>query len=398
MLMSGCSQSSTNVEANAGSLETVKLTVWGSASDQELLGKMVETFKTEYADEATFDITIEQEEESTCKETILSDVNAAADVFVFADDQLTELAAAGVIEAIEDSAEIKEKNSVASVEASTINEKMYAYPMTADNGYIMFYNKKYLSEEDVKSFDKMLAVASSLDKKITMDWSAWYLYSFFGNTGLTMGLNADGITNYCDWNSTTGEIKGVDVGNAMIAIANNPGFMSAGDEKLIAGAKNDTVIAGISGVWAAQELQKAWGEDYAAAKLPTYTCAGKQVQLSSYAGYKMIGINAYSEEKEWAAELAKWLTNEENQIMRFVERGLGPSNNIAANSEAVKASPAIQALIEQSQYASLQRVGAKYWEPVFKFGEVILSGKASAENMQSHMDEMVKGITMKITD
>ena len=33
-------------------------------------------------------------------------------------------------------------------------------------------------------------------KKITMDWSsAWYVYSFFGNTGLEVGLNSDGITN-----------------------------------------------------------------------------------------------------------------------------------------------------------------------------------------------------------
>ena len=33
------------------------------------------------------------------------------------------------------------------------------------------------------------------------------MYAFFGNTGLEVGLNEDGITNYCTWNSTDGSIR-----------------------------------------------------------------------------------------------------------------------------------------------------------------------------------------------
>ena len=398
-MLSGCGQS-TNIDTknHEPQIETVQLTVWGGENDQELLAEMVESFKSAYADEAIFDITIEPENEDTCKERILSDVNAAPDLFTFADDQLIEFAAAGVIEAIEEPGQIKEDNSEGAVEAASINGQMYAYPMTADNGYFMFYNKKYLSEDDVKSLDQMLAVASSLNKKVTMDWAPWYMYAFFGNTGLQLALNSDGITNYCDWNSTSGDIKGVDVGNAMLTISQNPGFMNTGDDGLIAGAKEGSVIAGVSGVWSTNALQEAWGTDFAAAKLPTYTCAGQQVQLSSYAGYKMIGVNSYSEEKEWAAKLAQWLTNEENQTLRFIRRGLGPSNNVVANTQEVKQSPSIQALLEQSQYASLQRVGAKYWDPATEFSKAILEGRATASNMQSLMNTMVEEITMKVTD
>ena len=40
---------------------------------------------------------------------------------------------------------------------------MYAYPLTADNGYFLYYNKAYFSEEDVQSLDRILELA--LDTK-----------------------------------------------------------------------------------------------------------------------------------------------------------------------------------------------------------------------------------------
>lgn len=39
--------------------------------------------------------------------------------------------------------------------------------------------------------------------------------------------------------------------------------------------------------------ENVW-KNYAAAKLPTYNCNGKKVQMSTYFGYKMLGVNPYS--------------------------------------------------------------------------------------------------------
>ena len=55
-----------------------------------------------------------------------------------------------------------------------------------------------------------------------------------------------------------------------------------------------------------------------------------------------MGVNAYSKYPEWAAKLADWLTNEENQTIRFEERNQGPSTTNAAASDAVKQVPASQ--------------------------------------------------------
>ena len=280
------------------------------------------------------------------------------------------------------------------MEAASIGGKVYAYPLTADNGYFMYYNKKYFSDADLATLDGMLKIAEENGKFITMDWSSgWYLYSFFGNTGMEVGLGDDGVTNYCTWNSTEGEIKGIDVAKAMLDISRSTGFKSGDDSVLVNGAGDDTVIAGISGVWQATALKSAWGENYGAVKLPTYTCAGKQVQMGSYVGYKMIGVNSHSPNKEWASKLAEYITSEKNQLLRFEQRGQGPANINASETDGVKNDLAIKALIEQSDFGSLQRIGGKYWDPVADFGADMAGGKYNENQLQDVMDELVTKIT-----
>ena len=84
----------------------------------------------------------------------------------------------------------------------------------------------------------------------------WYLYTFFGNTGLEFGINDDGVTNYCNWNATDGAIKGVDVAQAILNITTNPAFISQPDGDFITGVQNGTLGAGISGVWNAVSVRE----------------------------------------------------------------------------------------------------------------------------------------------
>lgn len=387
-------QDSTEQASQESDSGTVSLTVWGAEEDQDLLNKMVQSFEEEYKGVAKFDITVAAQGESTCKDTLLGDVQSGADVFTFVDDQLKTMVAAGVLQPVEDDDTVKSENLEAAVEASTVNDTLYAYPMTADNGYFMYYNKDYFTDEDVQTLDQMLNVAAANGKKVAMDWtSGWYLYSFFGNTGMELGLNDDGISNCCTWNATDGQIKGVDVANAMLTIAANPGFGNMTDSDFIEGVKNGSVIAGVSGVWDANGLKEVWGDSMGATKLPTYTCAGQQVQMSSFSGYKMVGVNAYSKHVDWASKLAEWITNEQNQTLRFEERGQGPSNKKASESDAVKQTPAIQAVMQQAEFSNLQRIGEAYWEPVTDFGTTMAALNPSGMDLQEYMDKMVKEIT-----
>ena len=376
-LLAACEGQAPVLDESRPVKETVVLTVWG-------------------AEEAVFNITFQHQSESNSNDALQGDLEGGADVFAFADDQVAALAAAGGLDPIEDDGAIRSASLPAAVEAASVEGTLYAYPLTADNGYFLYYNKAYFTDEDVQSLDRMLEVAAQAERLVAMDWSsAWYVYAFFGNTGLEVGLNEDGLTNYCTWNSTDNPIRGTDVARAMLNIAASPAFSNRTDQEFLAGVQDGTVAAGVSGVWNAVAVQKAWGSDMGAVKLPTYTCAGRQVQMASFSGCKLIGVNAYSQHREWASRLAEWITSEENQRLRFQLRGQGPANVSAANSSEVQSSPAIAALLEQTNYSQLQRVGGKFWEPVAEFSASMAQGNPTGASLQVQLDRMVEGVTAR---
>ena len=372
----------------------ITLKVWAEEAQRDTVQKMIDSFIEAHSGEAEFEITLEAASDSSTRHLLLADVQNAADVFSFPDDQLNTMVAAGALAPVPNAEEISGQNVAEAVNAATINGILYAYPMTADNGYFLYYNKKYFSKDDMKTLDSILEICEKKGKKFSMELnSGWYLYSFYGNTGMQMGLNEDGITNYCNWNTTEGDITGIDVTKALINIISSPGFVSQPDGSWTAQAEKDEVIAAVSGVWNAMAVRNAWGDDYGACKLPTYTCDGKQIQMASFTGYKMIGVNYYSKNKEWAYKLAEWITNEQNQTLRFVEQNQGPSNKVAASSDAVSKVPAITAVIEQSAYGTLQRVGNNFWTPCTEFVDTLVGGEYDRSRLQDMLDKMVKGIT-----
>ena len=363
-----------------------------------MINGVIENFKAAHP-EKTYDISVDIQGEGDCSKRVLNDTEAAADVFTFADDQFNSLMNAEALQqVVVDADEIIAANGGAdagAVQASTgADGNLYAYPATADNGYFMFYNKEYFTEEDVQTLDGMLAKAAAAGKYVGFPMSdAWYLYSFFQGAGLDMHVTEDGVTNTCNWNATDTEITGVQVMEALLAITSNPGFREANSDPFVAGVKDGSIIAGVSGTWNATVAQEAWGENYAACKLPTYTVAGKQVQMASFAGFKLVGVNPYSQNVYDAMLFAEFMTNEENQISRFEIRGQGPSNVNAAASEKVQAAPAIAALAAQSAFSTVQRVGNKYWEPAAALGKILVNGNPDGIELQTLLDNAVAGIT-----
>ena len=190
----------TEAEADNGK---VTLTVWAEEANFPVLQEMIDSFEQKYAGQADFDIQLVESADAETRNNLLGDIHNGADVFPLPDDQLSSMVAAGALEPVPNADEIKAANSEDSVAAASINDVLYAYPMTADNGYFLYYDKRYLTDADVQTMDGLLAAAQAQGKKVTMDWSSgWYLYAFFGNTGLDFGVNDDGVTNHCDWNAT----------------------------------------------------------------------------------------------------------------------------------------------------------------------------------------------------
>ena len=204
----------------------ITLKVWAEEAQHDTVQKMIDSFIEAYSKEAESEIVLESASDADIRNLLLADVQNAADVFSFPDDQLNTMVAAGALAPVPNAEEIRGLNVTEAVNAATINDILYAYPMTADNGYFLYYNKKYFNADDVKTLDSILEICEKKGKKFSMELnSGWYMYSFFGNTGMQMGLNEDGITNYCNWNTTEGDITGLDVANTLIDIISSPGFV-----------------------------------------------------------------------------------------------------------------------------------------------------------------------------
>lgn len=370
----------------AGPKETVTLKVWGSQEDQAMLQTMIDGFKAANT-EANYVITLGVVGENDAKTKFLEDPAAAADVFQFANDQITDLVNAGALyEITRNKADIVSANLASSIEASTVNGKLYAMPSTADNGYFLYYDKSVFTADDVMSLDKMLEVAIAKNKKVFMDVSnGWYIASFFLGAGGKLTV-VDG-KQQCDFNNANGVLAG----EAIKAFTASKAFLT-GDDAVLTGGIGTTIAAGVSGTWNAEAISGKLGDNYAATKLPTFNLGGKQTQMSSFAGFKLVGVNSQTKFPVESMMLAEWLTNEANQITRFKTRQMGPSNIKAAASADVKANIALAALAAQNAFAVSQKeVLGNYWSPAEAFGTE-MEAKNYAKTVKQMLDDMVAQI------
>ncbi|MGB4613188.1 MAG: extracellular solute-binding protein [Erysipelotrichaceae bacterium] len=373
--------------ATEGAAETVTLRVWGAQDDQEMLQGMIDAFIAANPD-TEWDITLGVVSEADAKTKYLEDPAAAADVFAFANDQIIDLVNAGALYKVTRNADdIKARNSEGSIEGSSVDGQLYGYPLTADNGYFLYYDSSVFTKEDVDSLDTMLAKANEAGKKVFMDVSnGWYIASFFLGNGGTFAIDADG-NQVVDFNNE----NGLAAAETIKAFTANPAFLTGDDSILVAGM-GDTIAAGVSGTWNATAMEEALGENYAAAKLPKYTTAAGEVQMGSFVGYKVLGVNSQTKFPEQAMDLADFLSNEENQKLRFETRQLLPSNTVAAAEPAVAENIAIAALQEQNPYGTSQKeVLGTYWAPAEAFGAT-LEAKDYSIDLQTLLDDMVEQI------
>ena len=390
-VLSLCSLGGCGTKNPAGE-DAVSLRVWGSQDDQQMLRKMCEDFAAANPDKNyTFHFGVVGEGDA--KKIFLDDPAAAADVFHFSNDQLSDLVSAGALAQIggEYRERAERENGAGSVDASMIDGKLYAFPATADNGYFLYYNKKYFDEAP-DTLDDILA-ACNQERKFAMKLSdSWYCASFFLTAGCTFSEEKK-----IDFNSPAG----LAAATAMNALCRDSRFINFGadyDSSMISGFGDGSVIAAVSGTWTAEKIASEIGaENLGAAKLPKVKIGGEELQMRGFAGYKLVGVNASSAHPEDAVKLAAWLTNEENQMKRFTERAAGPSNTNVAESGAVKANVALAALADQLQYSvSQNNVPASYWTAAEGFGTDLVRGNVPDAELQAKLDALVEVVNNPI--
>lgn len=384
----------------------VAMTVWCSGDDFQFEKTLVSKFQDTYADDRyKFKIKVNGSiGEDSAGGKIIESPKDGADVFSFADDQLSQLVEAKAIAPVGAlfNNNVINNNTSDAVEVCSIDGTPYAFPKTSDNGYFLYYDKRVFSEEDVGNLDDMIAKAAENNKSVYLNISnAWYNAGFYFAAGVNIKYE-NGVQT-----ATFNTPEGLKAAKAMCHVAEKAGngFVgtagSEGDNAIVQqGFAEGKFAAAVIGTWVGPSIKDSIGADnVGAAKLPTVLMDGEQVQLHSFGGYKVVGANAFSKYPVTAQTLAYFLTNPESQTERYKTRGLIPTSKEALeNNEDIKADPARQAIEAQRPYSHSQgsSVGGKYWAAnVAGFGGEIVTAKgaiddASLQESLKNLEEQMK--------
>ncbi len=385
---------------NGGSGETVKLTVWGAQEDQDLIKEMCEDFADAHP-EKHYAFTMGVVSEADAANEVLKDVSAAADVFAFSSDQIGALTSAGALYRItRNREEIENACTEESIRAATVNGELYGYPAVSDT-YFLYYDKSKLSDDDVESLDAIMAKDipdTKTNFAMNLD-DGWYQAGFFLGAGCTL-FGEDGTDpTQCDFNSE----RGLLAGEYILNLANDPKFGADFDDSMVkSGFANGTLAAAISGTWNSKEIESSLKENYGTAKLPEFTLSnGETVQMGSFANYKLIGVSSETDAPLDAMELAEWLISYDNQKLRLEKRSFAPTDRVLAEeNDALMEIPAVAALTEQLEHATLQpsipQMGS-FWKPAEAFGQDIMSGAVTMDNLQEKLDRLVQSALSDIS-
>ncbi len=384
----------------------ITLTVWGAQDDQALLKELCNEYAALHP-ENQYKFLYGVQAETDCADKILNDPESGPDVFSFASDQINKLIQAGALARVGGTIldGITEANSAESMDAASVTvggeTVVYAYPSTGDNTYFLVYDSSELSEDDVKSLDRMLEVASEKGRSIAFKLydDGWYLSSFFfADEDLKYDVTySDSLTETkIDINYDSED--GLEVMKALRSYFASPAFSAnVDDSKILSGITNGSVIAAVTGTWNMSAIREVWGDDTAVAPLPTATIGGEEVLLNGYFGYKLIGVNGYSQNKGEAHKLAAFLTGEYAQKRRYEARGFGPTNRNVMASEDVQSDDVISVVLEESEYFRTQKgVPTTYWTPMASLTKQFLDAddpmSVSDSDLQALLDSLCSQI------
>ena len=298
--------------------------------------------------------------EADAASQVLADVAQAPDIYCFAQDQFARLVQADALAkpGVQASANVKAANDSTSVSAASIADTLYAYPLTSDNGYYMYYDTSVITNPD--DLAQIVADCEAAGKYICYELeNAWYTASFFMATGCVNNwiVNEEGkfIGVEDTYNSPEGIIamKGMQILTKSDCYQNSSYFNS------------DNIGVIITGIWNANTAEEYFGENFGVTDLPSFTVDGESYHLSSFSGNKLMGVKPQTDAEKLTMlhELAQYLTGAECQLERYEEFNWGPSNLEAQASDVVKSNPHLAALALQNQYAVPQgNIHGGWWD------------------------------------
>ena len=357
-----CTPTEKPAGGNQGGGEKEVVKVWVSEIDgaTDLAEAQIAEFLAANPDiDAKYTFEVSGVSEADAASQVLADVALAPDIYCFAQDQLARLVQANALavpgkQATEN---VKAANDSISISAASVAGTLYAYPLTSDNGYYMYYDTSVITNPD--DLATIVADCEAAGKNICFELeNAWYTASFFMATGChsnwTMNENGKFTSVDDDYNSE----KGIIAMKGMQIVTKSEYWVNSSSEFTNAGIV-------VTGIWNANTAVETLGENFGVTDLPSFTVDGESYHLASFSGNKLMGVKPQQDADKLSAlhKLAQYLTNKECQLERYNEFQWGPSNLEAQQDADVKANESLAALALQNEHAIPQgNIHGSWWD------------------------------------
>ena len=374
------------------------ITVWVAENIVDLTKQQIEDFNNSNEYGIKINATVEPVSEAVAADNMVTDVEAGGDIFCFPQDQFARLAQAGALDKLGTRASelVRASNDAGTVAAATSGDQLYAYPLTSDNGYFMYYDKSVIPEEDIDSLEKLIADCEAAQKYFAfeMQTSAWYLASFFFATGCVSEWTMEG-SEFVSVYDTFDSPEGLIAVKGMKKLVDSPFHLSS---SLGSEFSSGAAIV-VSGTWDYENVLGILGDNMGVADLPSFEVDGKEYHLGSFNGCKLMGVKPQVDPVRGAAlhQLVQYLTGEQAQMERFKAKAWGPSNLADQASEEVQSNPGLAALLQQAPYSVPQgQIHGSWWDIAKVIGDDVKNAEDEA-GLQAALDNYQNKIAALFT-
>lgn len=278
-----------------------------------------------------------------------------------------------------DEAEPLSQEYLKRIKNNTVNSVNYdednIFPASIIPELILYYDDRYLNDQDITSIESIISKADKLDKKFNLNISNSVVTCAFllaKENSLSFTYDNDGKAIY---ETSLDDKESVSIVSYLSNLFNtNSDTCFDFINDVFETSSDGETIAFIGSTAYYSDLKKVHPH-FKAAKLPSFIVSNKTYNMKSlsYTYGFYVNKNKTLEEKESAMALASLLIDEESQLTRYEKTGLIPVNKSALKNDRFtsKASDldfAIQELVEHSNFIDEKCIGERGYEVIRNIG------------------------------
>ena len=322
ILASGCS--------GGGGDETVTINIWEDETNKEIVQKLADDFVTEYRQHydgaPKIEVVITSQSEQSAMEEMtrgISESGNGPDIAAVTHDTIISGYHGKILAPASHADGLKYRMSEDAINAVTIEDEVYGYPITAESTTIMYDSSKVTAEE-LASFDALLASGKKLSWNLTGDNGGYYTFGLLNDAVLfgKDGKKADEVSlatdqstqNVLDFFSKYGSC-----------------FIDETPEDAVASVSAGRTVGVVSSPYILSSMKKAVSS-LKLTKLPEINGG----DLRPFSGYKAYVVSRYSKNGAIAQELCNYLTSQDSNLYRLKKAGYLPALDLAKADKEIR--------------------------------------------------------------